>query len=41
MKCNNKDDFHFRLDIHRLSDTGGDDPEFPELGLGYSKISEF
>jgi hypothetical protein len=29
-----------RIDIHHLSDVGGDDPEFPELGLGYSKISD-
>jgi hypothetical protein len=25
-----------RIDVHHLSDVGGDDPEFPELLLGYS-----
>ena len=29
-----------RIDIHHLSDVGGDDPEFPELRLGYSSTSD-
>ena len=29
-----------RMDLHILSATGGDDPEFPELGLGYSSTSD-
>jgi aromatic ring-cleaving dioxygenase len=25
-----------RINVHHLTEVGGDEPEFPELGLGYS-----
>ena len=30
----------YRLDLTTLSTTGGDPPQYPELGLGYSKHSK-